>query len=384
MARRADNSINSTSEDNVQIHYQSMAIHPKGNETDPFLNSGNLDLVIAREMWRHKIKNLCTCSGFCQYTRRRMLSGKAVTLILVLIFFEKLAFYAALGNILSPFLVDIPGISKAERALIVSIIHNIVAPLMFPIAGWLGEAWIGRYRAIHISLWLLWFGYSSLALIFSIDYGNIASENYTWPHYRDNYILIIWFLIISIGSAGFEANIIPFGADQIMYKASEELSSYFYWYYWVRNLGAIMLFLSFTCHNFDGQDHVIIFALFAALSITIAISVNAIFKNWLFIDPEKRNPLVTVVKVLFSALVARRPVRRSAFSYSGSDPPPRIDLAKIRHGGTFTNEEVEDVKTSIRILLVLLAIGGVLTVYAAVSILTCSYTDKHLLIIMVR
>ena len=298
-----------------------------------------------------------------------MLSGKAVTLILVLILLEALAYSAALGNILSPFLVGIPGISKAERALI---IHNIVAPLMFPIAGWLGEAWIGRYRAIHISLWLLWFGYSSLALIFSIDYGTIASENYTWPHYRDNCILPIWFLIVSIGSAGFKANIIPFGADQIMYKASEELSSYFYWYYWVRNLGAIMLFLSFTCYNFDAQDHIIIFALFAALSITIAISVNAIFKNWLFIDPEKRNPLVTVVKVLFRALVARRPVRRSAFSYSGSDPPPRIDLAKIRHGGKFTNEEVEDVKTFIRILLVLLAIGGALTVYAAVS-LTFSY-----------
>ena len=65
--------------------------------------------------------------------------------------------------------------------------------------------------------------------------------------------------------------------------------------------------------------------------------------------------------------MARRPTRRSAFSYTGSDPPSRIDLAKIRHGGKFTNEEVEDVKTFIRIFLVLFAIGGALAVHGAVS-----------------
>jgi len=296
-----------------------------------------------------------------------MLSGKAVMLILLLTLFERLAYFAALGNILSPFLVDSKGISNAERELIVGIVQNMVAPLMFPIAGWLGETWIGRYRAIHISLWFLWLGYSSLAIIFSFDYPVSPNPPGEWPHYRDNCILPICFIVISIGSAGFQANAIPFGADQIMYKASEELSSYFYWYYWVLNFGAIMLFLSFTCSNFGRQLHIIIFASFAALSITLAISLNAIFKNWLFIDPEKRNPLVTVVKVLYRALVARRPTRRSAFSYTGSDPPPRIDLAKIRHGGKFTNEEVEDVKTFIRIFLVLFAIGGALAVHGAVS-----------------
>ena len=370
MAKRVDNSIisiNSSPEDHVHIHSHSMAVCPKGKETDPFFNSGNLDLVIAREMRRHKIKSLCTCSGFCQYSRRRMLSGKAVMLILLLTLFERLAYFAALGNILSPFLVDIKYISNAERELIAGIVQNMVAPLMFPIAGWLGEAWIGRYRAIHISLWFLWLGYSSLAIIFSFDYTASPNPPGEWPHYRDTCLLLICFIIISIGSAGFQANVIPFGADQIIYKASEELSSYFYWYYWVRNLGGIMLFISFTCSNFGRQLHIIIFASFAALSITLAISLNAIFKNWLFIDPEKRNPLVTVVKVLYRALVARRPTRRSAFSYTGSDPPPRIDLAKIRHGGKFTNEEVEDVKTFIRIFLVLFAIGGALAVRGAVS-----------------
>ena len=52
------------------------------------------------------------------------------------------------------------------------------------------------------------------------------------------------------------------------------------------------------------------------------------------------------------------PERRSAFTYWEQEIPSRIDLAKQKYGGPFTTEEVEDVKTFFRILLLLTSLIG--------------------------
>ena len=52
------------------------------------------------------------------------------------------------------------------------------------------------------------------------------------------------------------------------------------------------------------------------------------------------------------------PQHRSAFTYWEEDIPRRIDLGKNKYGGPFTNEEVEDTKTFLRILPLLLCQFG--------------------------
>ena len=52
------------------------------------------------------------------------------------------------------------------------------------------------------------------------------------------------------------------------------------------------------------------------------------------------------------------PEHRSAFTYWEEDSPRRIDLAKSKYGGPFTNEEVEDTKTFLHILPLLLCLFG--------------------------
>ena len=49
----------------------------------------------------------------------------------------------------------------------------------------------------------------------------------------------------------------------------------------------------------------------------------------------------------------RQPVRRSAFTY-GEPPPSRLDLGKERYGGPFTTVQVEDVKSFLYILSIVL------------------------------
>ena len=52
------------------------------------------------------------------------------------------------------------------------------------------------------------------------------------------------------------------------------------------------------------------------------------------------------------------PERRSAFTYWENDIPSRIDLGKEKYGGPFTYEQVEDVKTMFRLLLLMLSLFG--------------------------
>ena len=327
---------------------------------------------IARDVRKYRFKNCCknSCLLFPKNVLRRVPKGKAVYLVLFLCYLERVAYFAAVGNIIVPFL-DIYNLPDAVDSLIQSLSLYMVAHVLFPITGWFADVWIGRYRMAHIGLWLLWIGYALVTTVFSIEAATIT--NFDKPG-AIRYLLPVCFIIINLGSASFQASAIPFGADQIAHRSSDELSSYFYFYYWVRNLGAIFLFISFTCNNFGSTLHGIIFGFISTLSITIALATNAVFKDWFVVDKQKKNPIKVVGKVYYSAMVVKRPKNRSAFSYSGTTPPSQIDLVKETHGGKFSSEEVEDAKTFGRLLTVLITLSGALMVWNGVRYFMKNYT----------
>lgn len=304
------------------------------------------------------------CSSFCRSRSRRQLSGRAVFLILTIQTLERFAFFGGLGLIPSYVLRSIPGhTSPPTVSLVHTVILNVATPLMYPFAGWIGFAWLGRFRTAKWCLGLLWIGYSGTALIFAVYsfFGRpLANDPKCIPLY-------FFFVLIAVGSSGVEVNLIPFGADTVLYKTSEELSSYFYWYYWCRNLGALGYVLSFLAHG--STKHTAVFCLFIALSLALALSLSLVCEKWLCDNQELQNSPKLIWRVLRCALKAERPQERSAFSFTGEvSRPERLDLAKRRHGGKFLTEEVEDVKTFLRLLLLLFSIGGALTLYTGVRV----------------
>ena len=66
-----------------------------------------------------------------------------------------------------------------------------------------------------------------------------------------------------------------------------------------------------------------------------------------------------VIKVLGFARKNKFPLQRSTFTYCDDERPSRLDFGKERFGGPFTTEQVEDVKTFLRVLLILVALGPV-------------------------
>ena len=51
-------------------------------------------------------------------------------------------------------------------------------------------------------------------------------------------------------------------------------------------------------------------------------------------------------------------MNRSAFTYCEKQIPSQLDLGKMQYGGPYTTEEVEDVKTFLRLLLLLGTLFG--------------------------
>ena len=76
-------------------------------------------------------------------------------------------------------------------------------------------------------------------------------------------------------------------------------------------------------------------------------------------EPVKDNPFKLVYLVLKYAIKTKQPQHRSAFTYCEDDLPSRIDYGKNKYGGPFTTEQVEDVKTFLR-LIPMAIVGGAL------------------------
>ena len=92
--------------------------------------------------------------------------------------------------------------------------------------------------------------------------------------------------------------------------------------------------------------------------MSLALVLLLLFHQWLTKEPVTQNPLKLIYKVIKYAINTKRPQQRSAFTYCENELPSRIDFGKMKYGGPFTTEQVEDVKTVIRIIPFLLIIGA--------------------------
>ena len=91
------------------------------------------------------------------------------------------------------------------------------------------------------------------------------------------------------------------------------------------------------------------------------------------------NPYKGVYNVLNFARKHKYPIRRSAFTYCDDELPSRIDFAMERFGGPFTTEQVEDVKTFLRMLLVFVVLGPVFVLdVPIISPFLCQHNIKIL------
>ena len=84
--------------------------------------------------------------------------------------------------------------------------------------------------------------------------------------------------------------------------------------------------------------------------LTIALSSIFHGQHLLIKMPQITNPIKHIAKVLNYARKNKYPRNRSAFTYWEQNIPSRFDLGKDKFGGPYSEEEVENVKTTMRLI----------------------------------
>ena len=110
------------------------------------------------------------------------------------------------------------------------------------------------------------------------------------------------------------------------------------------------------------EHYLIVGDLIMCAYLSVAIISILMFNHWLVKEPVSQNPFKLVYSVIRYAIKHNHPEHRSAFTFCEDEPLSRIDFGKNKYGGPFTTEQVEDVKTFLRVILIIFS--GTVIFYA--------------------
>ena len=211
-----------------------------------------------------------------------------------------------------------------------------------PIASLLAEVVIGRYKLMSYTLRALWL-LSIISALISLCEESLPLAGTT----ISNIQLIVLVIPLYLLQGAFLASAVPLGRDQISTGSDTNISAFILWFLWavfcglgVPTIGAIL----YKCSHLKASDVGLILSLMAVVLPSVKEPVS------------RTNPVKLIFKVLKYAAKHKYPVQRSAFTYCENKQPTRLDYGKSKYGGPFTTEQVEDVKTFWRIVLVILVL----------------------------
>ena len=276
------------------------------------------------------------------------------------------------------YLIVIPGNAIA----VISILGLLF--LLYPLVGHLTDVYLTRYRSLKWSFVFLIFAACLVTIYVGILIAISVIENIQvfQPSHAYLYaVTFIIFIVYIIGLGLFQANAIQFGLDQLLEAHTPKLIAFIHWYYWAQNVGSLAFFYvatssvlildvtdektNGTISKFlNGNVNNTATAAFVVCFLAMTVVLTAVFvkfctaKKHFYIQKAGLNPFKNISKVLKYSWKHKIPEHRSAFTYWEEDIPRRIDLGKNKYGGPFTNEEVEDTKTFLRILPLLLCLFG--------------------------
>ena len=334
------------------------------SEMDPLLNRTGINTRV-----KLKLQLSCKLKYFC-------LSSKAAILIVLWTAVIGTA-YTFIKDVVALLIVTSPYAHTVDVAILDVIPYAALTILMtlYPLSGFFADVYCGRFKIALISLTLKLISFVFLSTASFIAFQMVLSNTKFSFHLYDSQfaegiilliLLTLTLIFFIIGLAGYQANYIQLGLDQLLEAPNEHLGLFIHHATWAFTFSSILdlpLMNLGDCVSLRKTEKL---SLFILLPTTLLIALMILYiitcwkrRAWFFIEPGQSNPYKIVYKVLSFTLKHKYPLRRSAFTYCDDYIPSRIDFAKQRYGGPFTTEEVESVKTLSRILVFLMAIGPV-------------------------
>ena len=252
----------------------------------------------------------------------------------------------------------------------------LIQCLFYPVGGLIADIWCGRYRVISLSVFKIWLGNAFLLVFIALiaigprsEYEIDRGHNGAPITVSECIILGVALIFFIFGFTGFQANSVQFGLDQLQDASSEQWSVFLHWFVWTDMLGQAMMYslMTFTPCNKAVLEKIAYLPIPTFVVLTASLLLSCYKRSWFHSEPQTQNPYGTVYRVLRYVARHDRPERPSAETYCDNERPTRMDFAKIRFGGPFATETVEDVKTFLRILVMLFAAGPIYTLHVSLN-----------------
>ena len=229
----------------------------------------------------------------------------------------------------------------------------LVSSLFAPLIGWLADVKFGRYEMIKIGSLASFFG-NTLTFV-----ANFVSSS-SWLG-----ILLssAEFVLFALGLACYSVALLPFLTDQMIGASSDELSAVVRWYFWAYNVGSCLnASVTYLLHSHFFNAAISCSHFVFAVPLAVIIISDCLCQQWLDRTHKVTNPIKLIIQVLNYTRKHSYPERRSAFTYIDEEQPTRMDYGKEKFGGPFTEEEVEDVKTVLRLLPLVICLSAIETI----------------------
>ena len=289
----------------------------------------------------------------CKY-RVRWFSSKGAFLVLLwtVLIFIVCTSYDSYGE-----LVNNKNYSFSLKWLFIVLKVKVVAlvALFFvsaPLSGWLADAKFGNYKIFRVGAVLLFIARVINCLLLILE--ELVWESDVLKEIQ--LYLGVCFLVVDY-CACFVTGL-PLGLDQMPDASSSKITSYIAWFVWSLFAGCFLggtfeILKEYCIAEAMHSNYILIWELLLILCMSIVlVSIFLFSPKWLIIEPKSPQSLKTIYQVLKFAAKHKVPLNRSAFTYWEQDIPSRIDLGKSKYGGPFTTEQVEDVKTVLRLLAI--------------------------------
>ena len=217
------------------------------------------------------------------------------------------------------------------------------------------DLWFGRQTVMMIGTLLTWIGLLFLSIGTALSGEH---EHMEWlPDWFETFLQLFWLMVMNIGRALFQSNVIQFGVDQLGDPSSEEIISFIHWFIFSEFLGSFAAFLLSYFVSLTWSSLVVTTVLSLFLCVLYLWS-----GTWLIKEQSKRNKYRITYKVIAYSLKQKQHARR-AFVHWDERMPSRIDMAKCSNGGPFTHDQVEDVKVFLKLVLLMIVLVGVVVAF---------------------
>ena len=291
----------------------------------------------------------CCCHGY-QFVWIRSKGALVALFAYALVPFDYFPLPNTTTCVMAPFNYSPLPSSTTEVLADMNTVYIAAISITFPLLGLFSDIRLGRHKTLLV-LTVARFLLSAipiplvvLSILLRESSSQILNSELVYALlWLVNEPIAIWFAVVSF----------TFGLDQLLDAPSSELSVFIHWRcFGYGVVGLLKNVLLFVIANPTLCDHVSRSLYFLAQIVCLLVLFAG--RKSLNLQPTTTNPFKLVGKVLKYAARNRSPRRRSAFTYWLDEEPSRLDMAKEKFGGPFTQEEVEDVKTFFRLVPLIL------------------------------